>query len=72
MSLNYRHLQYFWATAHAGGVVKAGEQLHTTPQTLSGQIKLLEERLGRKLFRKAGRGLELTDDGRVVLFDLDD
>ena len=65
--MNFRHLQYFWATAHAGGIVRAGEQLHTTPQTLSGQIKLLEERLGRHLFRKSGRGLELTDDGRVAL-----
>ena len=35
---------------------RGGEQLHTTPQTLSGQIKLLEERLGCKLFRKSGRG----------------
>lgn len=65
--MNFNHLHYFWATAHAGGIVKAGEQLHTTPQTLSAQIKLLEERLGRKLFRKVGRRLELTDDGRVAL-----
>ena len=47
--------------------MRAGEQLHTTPQTLSGQIKLLEDRLGRKLFRKHGRQLELTEDGRVAL-----
>ena len=65
--MNFKHLHYFWVAAKAGGVVKAGEQLHTTPQTLSGQIKLLEERLGRKLFRKAGRNVELTDDGRVAL-----
>ena len=52
--------------------MRAGEQLHTTPQTLSGQIKLLEERLGRKLFRKSGRQLELTDDGRVALGYADD
>lgn len=65
--LNFKHLQYFWAAAHAGGIVKAGEQLHTTPQTLSGQIKLLEDRLGRKLFRKSGRKLELTEDGRLAL-----
>lgn len=65
--MNFKHLHYFWATAHAGGIVKAGEQLHTTPQTLSGQIKLLEERLGRPLFRKSGRKLELTEDGRVAL-----
>jgi LysR family transcriptional activator of nhaA len=70
--LNFKHLHYFWVTARAGGVVKAGAQLHTTPQTLSAQIKLLEDRLGRKLFRKLGRKLELTDDGRVVLRYADD
>ena len=65
--MNFKHLHYFWATAKAGGVMRAGEQLNTTPQTLSGQIKLLEGRLGRRLFRKSGRKLELTDDGRVAL-----
>jgi LysR family transcriptional activator of nhaA len=65
--MNFKHLQYFWVTARAGGVTRASEQLHMTPQTLSGQIKLLEERLGKKLFRKSGRGLELTDEGRTAL-----
>lgn len=65
--MNFKHLHYFWVAARAGGVMRAGEQLHTTPQTLSAQIKLLEDRLGRKLFRKAGRRLELTDDGRTAL-----
>ena len=65
--MNFKHLHYFWVAAKAGGVMKAGEQLHTTPQTLSAQIKLLEERLGRRLFRKSGRQLELTDEGRVAL-----
>lgn len=65
--MNLKHLHYFWVTARAGGVVRAGEQLHTTPQTLSSQIKLLQDRLGRRLFRKSGRQLELTDDGRVAL-----
>jgi LysR family transcriptional activator of nhaA len=65
--MNYKHLQYFWATAKAGGLTRAADQLYTTPQTLSSQIKLLEDRLGRKLFRKKGRELELTEDGRVAL-----
>ena len=65
--MNFKHLHYFWVAARAGGVVKAGDQLHTTPQTLSAQIKLLEDRLGRRLFRKSGRRLELTEDGRVAL-----
>ena len=65
--MNFKHLHYFWVTAKAGGMMRAGEQLHTTPQTLSGQIKLLEDWLGRKLFRKSGRNLELTEDGRMAL-----
>ncbi len=65
--MNFKHLYYFWVTARAGGIMRAGEQLHTTPQTLSGQIKLLEQWLGRALFRKSGRALELTDHGRLAL-----
>lgn len=65
--MNYKHLHYFWVTARAGGIMRAGEQLHTTPQTLSGQIKLLEDSLGHRLFRKSGRQLALTEEGRVAL-----
>lgn len=65
--MNFKHLYYFWVTARAGGVMRAGEQLHTTPQTISGQIKLLEDWLGRELFRKSGRQLELTEYGRLAL-----
>jgi LysR family transcriptional activator of nhaA len=70
--MNFKHLYYFWVTARAGGIMRAGEQLHTTPQTLSGQIKLLEDNLGRQLFRKQGRQLELTEDGRKALSYADD
>lgn len=65
--MNFKHLRYFWVVAKAGGVMRAGEQLHTTPQTLSGQIKLFEDWIGHKLFRKVGRRLELTEQGRVAL-----
>src|SRR5210317_1731509 len=65
--INYKHLHYFWAVAKQGGVARASEHLHLTPQTISGQISLLEENLGEALFRKAGRNLELTEAGRLVL-----
>lgn len=65
--MNFKHLYYFWAAAKAGGIVRAGEQLHITPQTLSTQIKLLEGRLGCHLFKKSGRRLELTEEGRTAL-----
>ena len=65
--INYKHLHYFWTVAHEGSVVKASKKLHVTPQTISGQISLLEERIGNALFNKHGRGLILTETGRVVL-----
>jgi len=65
--LNYSHLQYFWAVAHEGSVAKAAERLHITPQTISGQIRLLEETIGQPLFNRVGRGLVLSEMGHVVL-----
>lgn len=65
--MNLKHLRYFWVTAHAGSVAAAGVQLHLAPQTVSSQIKRLENELGSALFRPAGRGLELTEAGRVAL-----
>ena len=41
--------------------------MHITPQTLSAQIKLLEETLGCHLLQKSGRGVELTPEGRTAL-----
>lgn len=70
--MNYKHLYYFWVTARAGGIMRAGKQLHITPQTLSGQIKLLEEDFGRTLLRKSGRQLVLTEDGQAALAYADD
>lgn len=65
--LNYKQLHYFWAVAKAGSIARAGRQLHLTPQTISGQIGLLEEALGVSLFRRVGRGLELTETGLLAL-----
>jgi len=65
-AMNYKHLHYFWTVLRTGSIARASEQLHLTPQTLSSQIKQLEQRLGRPLLRKAGRGLEPTDAGRMV------
>ncbi len=65
--INYKHLRYFWAVATEGGVVRASERLHLTPQTISGQLALLEDHLGEALFTRVGRNLELTETGRLVL-----
>lgn len=65
--INFKHLHYFWVVAKQGGVTRASELLHITPQTISGQISVLEDQLGKALFKKAGRKLELTDTGRLAL-----
>ena len=65
--VNYKHLHYFWAVAREGGVARASERLNLTPQTISGQLSLLEEYLGVDLFTRVGRNLELTETGRLVL-----
>lgn len=70
--MNYKHLHYFWTVVRAGGVLRASEQLHLSPQTLSGQINLLEERLGKPLLRKVGRGVEPTEAGRMVMHYADE
>ena len=64
--MNYKHLHYFMQVAKSGSVMRASELLHLTPQTISGQIQLLEESLGSPLFAKSGRGLVLTETGLLA------
>ncbi|MEE8410111.1 MAG: transcriptional activator NhaR [Myxococcota bacterium] len=65
-NLNYHHLRYFWAVARAENLTRAAADLHLTPQTVSTQIKDLEQSLGKSLFRRSGRRLVLTEVGQVV------
>ena len=68
-TVNFKHLRYFWAVARFGSIARASAQLHVTPQSISSQLAELEVALGTPLFRRVGRGLELTDiAGRVVRY----
>lgn len=71
-SINFKHLHYFWVVAHEGSIARAGEKLNITPQTISGQLTLLEERFGQDLFVRQGRNLAITEVGRLVLRYADD
>jgi LysR family transcriptional activator of nhaA len=64
--LNYRHLYYFWCVAREGTIARAGQQLHLTQPTISGQIHSFEKAIGVKLFARLGRNLVLTENGRNV------
>ena len=65
--INYKHLQYFHAVASSGSIARAAQRMHVTAQAISTQVGLLEEQFGAPLFRKKGRGLELTEAGKVAL-----
>jgi LysR family transcriptional activator of nhaA len=66
LKLNLKHLRYFWAVASHGSIARAAEALFLTPQTISGQLRELEEQVGARLFTREGRGLALTETGRLV------
>jgi LysR family transcriptional regulator, transcriptional activator of nhaA len=65
--LNFHHLRYFWMVANTGSLTAAAERLGLRAQTLSSQITQLEQTLGRALFQPVGRGLGLTEAGRIAL-----
>jgi DNA-binding transcriptional LysR family regulator len=50
-----------------GGFVHASERLGRSQSALSLQMKKLEEQVGQALFKKAGRGVSLTDAGDVLV-----
>ncbi len=66
LKINLKHLRYFWAVASYGSITKASEALYLTPQTISGQLRDLEESIDKKLFAREGRNLVLTETGRMV------
>ena len=65
--LNYHHLRYFWVIATEGSLTRAAQRLNVAPSALSVQLKTLEDQLGHALFERRGRGLQLTEAGRIAL-----
>jgi LysR family glycine cleavage system transcriptional activator len=60
-------LRAFEASARSLSFTSAAEELSMTQSAVSQQIKSLESALGRALFLRRARGLELTDEGRGYL-----
>jgi LysR family transcriptional activator of nhaA len=63
---NYNHLYYFYVTARLGGVSNASKHLAISQPSLSAQVKTFEGSVGRKLFQKNGRKMQLTSEGEQV------
>jgi DNA-binding transcriptional LysR family regulator len=65
--MTLQQLTYFLTSAEHGSFSAAAEALHMAQPSLSEQIRRLEAELGVALFARAGRRLELTEAGRLLL-----
>lgn len=65
--MDLRDLRYFETIAELQHLGRASEKLHRTQPALTGCIRRLEQDCGARLFEKAGRGIQLTEAGRVLL-----
>lgn len=65
--LNFRHLYYFWVVAKEGGIARGAERLGMAVQTVSAQVRALEQSLGHALLKPAGRALALTEAGEAAM-----
>ncbi len=64
--MELRVLRYFLAVAQEESISAAADYLHLTQPTLSRQLKDLEDELGRPLFLRGSRKVELTEEGRLL------
>lgn len=64
--INFNHLFYFMNIVEQGSIVAASEKLNLTQSAMSHQLKKLEDSLEKKLFKRTGRKLVLTEEGEQV------
>jgi DNA-binding transcriptional LysR family regulator len=66
-SIDLDSLEIFRTVVQEGGVIRAAQKLNRVQSNVTTRIKQLEQRLGRSLFRKQGRGLVLSPEGELLL-----
>ncbi|MFF9002903.1 LysR family transcriptional regulator [Streptomyces achromogenes] len=64
--LNLERLRTLDALARHGSVSAAADALHVTTSAVSQQLGKLEREVGQRLLAKNGRGVRLTDAGRLL------
>lgn len=64
-AVTWSRMRTFLAVAETGSVRLGAQKLHVTEPAVSTAIASVERRLHAKLFRRAGRGIVLTEAGRV-------
>lgn len=64
--MNLRSLRYFLKVTEYGSITRAAVGLHITQPSLTQHLRHLEEYFGTPLFMRHGRGVVLTEAGRVL------
>lgn len=67
MRITLKQLEVFIAVAQSGNVTRASESLNITQSATSMSLSDFETQLGRKLFDRVGKRLQLNDSGRLLL-----
>lgn len=64
--MEIRTLRYFLQIARDGNITKAADYLHISQPTLSRQMQILEDELGKKLFHRHSHHISLTEEGMLL------
>ncbi|RJR33032.1 MAG: LysR family transcriptional regulator [Desulfobacteraceae bacterium] len=64
--LNLNQLRVFYEAAGSGSFTAAARRLFITQPAVTAQVRLLEEKCSLKLFKKKGRNVYLTDEGKTL------
>jgi len=64
--LNLNQLRVFYEAAGSGSFTAAARRLFITQPAVTAQVRLLEEKCNLKLFKKRGRNVYLTDEGKTL------
>jgi len=67
--VEFRPIRYALSVAKERSFTKAAARLNISQSAVSEQVRLLEDEVGFPLFRRTGRGIELTERGRTFLYE---
>ncbi len=62
--MKIEHIRTFLEISDCGNFNRAAENLSVTQSTVSARVKTMEDRFGRKLFKRGHSGVELTSAGQ--------
>src|SRR4051794_3718156 len=66
-AMEIRQIRYALTVARERSFTRASQRLNISQSAISEQVKSLEGRIGFDLFRRTGRGVEMTELGRTFL-----